>query len=292
MKRMARPNYSYRLVAEKLRDSMDPNPRLNKLRPLIVTCLDSNTWINAENVYTTAANIGLLNTLKKCDRGTKESPGRVLGGFTGEEMIRLYEDYLSNPKKPELRAIYDNIRNSAEEECPYCAGLSSDVDTLDHYLPKSSYPRFSVLPANLIPACSACNKKMLASSSAFEGEQFIHPYSDHSRFFDNQWLFAEYSLDRAEVTFFVKPPTDWSETDKARVNYHFKELNLGDRLRRRAERELAGGMKQFQKARLRSSGLTLEEAAEDVFSCWIDVEFLNHWKRVAFLALKEAVLKA
>jgi len=286
---MPRPVYSHQYVAEKIKDSMDPNPRVNSLRPLLQECIDSHIWIREENIYTTAANAGNLNSLDKCVVGTTECSAKVLGELSKSSMIGLYDQYLRNHGKPELRAIYDAIRNAAEDECPYCAGLSSDVDTLDHYLPKSVYPRFAILPPNLVPACSTCNRIMQASSSEEPGKQFLHPYSDVDKFFNEQWLFAEFSLTSKEINFFVNTPELWSDTDKQRVRYHFEKLKLADRLRKRAVREIEGGLRQFEKAKVRNPALSISEAIEDVFSCWINIDFLNQWKRVAYMALADAI---
>ncbi len=289
MKRMSRPNYSHQYVAEKLRDSMDPNPNVNKLRPKIDDCISDRKWMWVENIYTTSANAGSLSSLDKCSVGTKEHPLGVLGELTKSNMVNLYESYLRSEDNKDLRAIYDAIKNAAEDECPYCAGLSSDVDTLDHYLPKAVYPRFAVLPPNLVPACATCNRVMQASSSDDPSEQFLHPYSDADRFFNEQWLFAEYSIELKQIRFFVKAPESWSDVDKQRVEYHFQNLNLAGRLRKRAVRELAVGLRQFERHRERNPNLALSEAVKDIFSDWIEMNFTNHWKRVAYMALAEAV---
>ncbi len=289
MKRMPHPVYSHQYVAEKIRDSMDPNPRINTLRPLVQECIDNHIWIRGENLYTTAANTGNLSILSRCNVGTKDRPLNVFGQLTKSNMVNLYDAYLRNEEKPDLRVIYDSIKNAAEDECPYCAGLSTDVDTLDHYLPKSVYPRFAVLPPNLVPACATCNTLMKASSSNDPGQQFLHPYSDADNFFNEQWLFAEYSLESKEINFIVNAPEHWNNTEKQRVRYHFEQLELADRLRKRAVRELAGGLRQFDKARERNPALSINEAIEDVFTCWIDIDFVNQWKRVAYMALAEAI---
>ncbi|WP_420590259.1 HNH endonuclease [Bacterioplanoides sp.] len=258
------------------------------LRPIIEDELERRTWVLVENSYTTSANQGNLTTLHRCNVGTNQNPQGVLGSLTKSNMIALYEDYFR--KKTEPRAIYDSIQNLAEDECPYCAGLSSDVDTLDHYLPKKVYPRFSILPVNLVPSCSSCNRIMQAASSDELGEQFLHPYTDADHFFQNQWLFATYNMGAGDLEYFVDPPDSWNEDDKRRVDYHFRELELEQRLRKRAEREVAGGIRLFEKYRERNPSLTIQEAIDDAFSVWIEVEFVNHWKRVAYLALAEAVL--
>ena len=50
---------------------------------------------------------------------------------------------------------------------------TSEVDTLDHYLPKSKYPSLSINPLNLIPICNKCNKTKVRIHLAVEKK----PYS-------------------------------------------------------------------------------------------------------------------
>ncbi len=62
--------------------------------------------------------------------------------------------------------------------CPMCG--SQYPGTVDHYLPRKSFPEFSILPCNLIPACPYCNsgvkKEMYKGNTS--PERFIHPYFD------------------------------------------------------------------------------------------------------------------
>lgn len=60
--------------------------------------------------------------------------------------------------------------------CPMCG--YGQVLTLDHYLPKDAYPEFSILPLNLVPACSDCNNFKSNFIRSTEGARFIHPYFD------------------------------------------------------------------------------------------------------------------
>lgn len=55
--------------------------------------------------------------------------------------------------------------------CPFCT--IGEVHTVDHFLPKADYPRLSVLPINLIPACSYCNSQKGGAINLF-----FHPYFD------------------------------------------------------------------------------------------------------------------
>lgn len=70
------------------------------------------------------------------------------------------------------------IRRMQLKSCPMCG--SSVTGTVDHYLPKEDFPEFSVMAANLVPACSHCNsgKKGRTFRGATPNERFIHPYFD------------------------------------------------------------------------------------------------------------------
>lgn len=61
--------------------------------------------------------------------------------------------------------------------CPVCGSLSQG--SLDHYLPKDDFGEFSIMRANLVPACSHCNSD--EKGTAYKGvgsERLLHPYYD------------------------------------------------------------------------------------------------------------------
>ncbi|PTR35369.1 hypothetical protein C8J98_101634 [Luteibacter sp. OK325] len=61
--------------------------------------------------------------------------------------------------------------------CPVCGSACSA--TVDHFLPKSSWPAFAFFSPNLIPACDQCNrKKGEIYSGTSPDERTIHPYFD------------------------------------------------------------------------------------------------------------------
>ncbi|GAA3962974.1 HNH endonuclease [Actinoplanes auranticolor] len=60
--------------------------------------------------------------------------------------------------------------------CPMCG--RGEVWTLDHYLPKESYPEFSLLPINLVPACWSCNHFKAKLTESLAGARFFHTYYD------------------------------------------------------------------------------------------------------------------
>lgn len=56
--------------------------------------------------------------------------------------------------------ILKSLQNQGEgtlDRCPYC--MLSPPDTWDHYLPKNSFPEYSVYHENLLYVCSRCNRR-------------------------------------------------------------------------------------------------------------------------------------
>ncbi|MCE6958126.1 HNH endonuclease [Cereibacter sphaeroides] len=84
-------------------------------------------------------------------------------------------------------ALYDTRKGSGElrrmrrkeglKSCPICG--SPVTGDLDHYLPRAAYPEFSIMRANLIPACTHCNSGGKRTTvHGGEPRRFIHPYFD------------------------------------------------------------------------------------------------------------------
>lgn len=153
----------------------------------------------------------------------------VVGSLKHSELSSLYSSYFV-PKRFDSRVIYNRILASSVEGCPYCGGIGS-VKELDHFLPKSKYPQFSLLTSNLIPSCKICNQDLKKSKFAkvYE-EQIIHPYNDFNIFFEDKWIDVKFKQNHGnQVEFFVSPPDYWSEADKQRAKFHFEMFDLAER---------------------------------------------------------------
>ncbi|QJQ95438.1 MULTISPECIES: hypothetical protein [Halomonadaceae] len=74
--------------------------------------------------------------------------------------------------------LYKMRRNHDLIFCPSC-GESGTPTTLDHYLPKTEFPEFSVLLHNLTPMCTICQEEKGTEWVTDEGgKKFLHPYYD------------------------------------------------------------------------------------------------------------------
>ena len=160
---------------------------------------------------------GQLSTLEK-----KEI---VQSGAGKEELIFLYDKKMSR-KGEKARKYYDQLILSAPNgRCPQCG--QRQVRTLDHYLPKSQYPLLAVVPYNLIPCCSDCNKDKLAESPDSRELETIHPYYD--TFDDAVWIKVEV-IEEEPVAFhfYVCRPDTWTNEKYNRAKNHFEVFKLNE----------------------------------------------------------------
>jgi 5-methylcytosine-specific restriction endonuclease McrA len=168
---------------------------------------------------------------------SKKNDEVIVGKITKAELKGLYTYYMVESSMP-ARSIYNQIIASAPSGiCPLC-GAGYAV-TLDHYLPKSKFPMFSVLPHNLIPACRDCNTGKSAQLAATAEEQSFHPYYDHSQLRE-QWLFANVEHSTPPVIKYIPlAPATWSAINQSRIVSHFESLKLAARFSVLAANELA-----------------------------------------------------
>lgn len=215
----------------------------------------------------------------------------VVEAVKKSELVNLYEYYFRNEEK-EARKIYDQLLNSAHEQCPFCGGIGTPRN-LDHFLPKAHFPQFSVFPKNLIPSCRDCNMDGKAQAFAkTSSAQIIQPYIDHERFFNSQWIFAEYNEISPGMTgtirYFVNPPADWDQIHKERVFQHFSDFNLAKRYAVKAAQLLDTTLAQISV--LRAQGASSAAICDAILIPGIDrAPFVNHWQKGMFQALHHVV---
>ncbi|QNH22924.1 hypothetical protein HEP73_03873 [Xanthomonas sp. GW] len=161
----------------------------------------------------------------------------VRGALTRKDLKDLYEVNMVGQRQA-ARDHYDQILLSPPyKKCPYCS--LGQATTLDHYLPKSRFPQFSVSVANLVPSCRDCQSKKGRDYAVNKTTQTLHPYFDSPAFFSQSWLRAR--LLRAStmsVEFYVDPPALWPSAMKARVEAHFAAHHLAKRFAIEAACEL------------------------------------------------------
>lgn len=219
------PQAVYTTCIDSISDS-ELRIRLNLItNSLMITATDYEQKADNSQLYTLSP-----NTCRNSDI--------VLGSVTKKELKEIYNAHMVPREKP-ARLYYDSLLfNAPLGHCPYCG--YGHASTLDHYLPKTKFPQFSVLPLNLVPACKDCNTGKSSAIVTTIDDQDLHPYFDHQHFITEQWLYANVvQTSPVSICFFVNPPDHWDDISKNRVRAHFKHFNLASRYAVESSSQLA-----------------------------------------------------
>lgn len=114
-----------------------------------------------------------------------------------------------------------------QQKCPYC-GLDKPR-TIDHYLPKSEFPEFSIYPPNLIPCCGYCNNKKSDKWITNGKRTYINLYFDDIPK-DKQFLFANLDFNDRNIIptiyFTIENKDEIEEEIYELIERHYLNLNL------------------------------------------------------------------
>jgi len=203
----------------------------------------------------------------------KFSEHTTSSGFTKEELNKLY-DRLRNNEGP--RVHYDAIIE-IPEMCPYC--LLEGVNTLDHVLPKASYPVFSITPLNLVGSCSTCNNS--------KGNISYNPYFDNIR--DAKWLIASVEVETTIEPMVVRFGLDIAEeTPEARseeITVFFNTLHLSRRYSIKSVSLLRENEKIFYNLFFQGGVDALREHLFEMAHSCLNAYEDNYWKTAFYYAL-------
>lgn len=115
------------------------------------------------------------------------------------------------------------------DKCPYC-GINSP-STIDHYLPKESFPEYAVMSYNLVLCCGDCNGLKGTKWKDDTGRRlFIHYYFD--KIPSDIFFKAKVSIrnNAPVVEFSICPPDANTDPFYDIVVTHYKELNVLERI--------------------------------------------------------------
>ena len=196
-----------------------------------------------------------------------------------DSLKKLYTNQMVPKDKP-ARKYYDELMSLPPlNRCPFC-GIGT-VTTLDHYLPKSEFPIFSILPYNLVASCKDCNTGKLADYATTKNSQTLHPYYDDFTY--EQWLFARVlQTSPVSIEFYVSPPSAWSQIEKDRVKSHFDNYQLEKRFSIEAANSLADLREEFM---IFSS--TPTDIQQELYKKFVshDSRHKNSWETAMYQAL-------
>lgn len=192
--------------------------------------------------------------------------------------------YLSPSDGSVQGEVLRTMRDHDLDMCPAC-GEAGHPNTLDHYLPKGTYPHFCVTPLNLFPMCDACqSKKGTKTGSPGTPRFFIHPYFDV--FVAQQVLRLEVVPPYDKPTFQLLVCPTLAAEEAALVRSHVRELAIEERYahffrhQHRRLLRLVGGM--------RRSGQDVKENLIN-FKANASYSSENSWEHIFYSAVVEDV---
>lgn len=212
----------YRLCADNTRNALKEN--LKDKLPIIKSA--------TEEYDANAASIK-LHDLKPIESA-------ILHPVTFDNLKHLYESKLAY-KNGVARAEYDKILvGGKKKRCCFCS--YEDPTELDHFLPKSIFPEFSILPINLVPSCHRCNKIKGDFTPNSYTDAYIHPYFEN---YDTiRWLEAEVDFDTSNSPVINYRVSNSLKTDHPllamRIERQFLALGLNGRYSTEAGEEISG----------------------------------------------------
>lgn len=146
-----------------------------------------------------------------------------------DDLTKLYSYQLKQIQQLKIQ-LTSRDNNIEDPICPYCT--INDVGSMDHILPVSDFPEFSVNPRNLFPMCTGCN----STKSTVRGTAsnlFLNLYLDLLP--DIQFLFA--TIDASlKVSFTVDNRNGIDPILFSTIQSHYSRLDLCNRFSKRSIR--------------------------------------------------------
>ncbi len=164
----------------------------------------------------------------------------------------LVIEYYEKPPA-DLKKLIQTRRNShGLTDCPFC-GYPFVPDTLDHFIPKNSWPEYSIFDNNLVPQCRGCapTKSEKYYCDTINKALFIHPiYSDllsRIKFVIN----VDYNRLMTKPAFSIRLVKigDVDVESLTRIRTHLSELKVKSRILLFCDREYRGWKNKLTKKR-------------------------------------------
>jgi 5-methylcytosine-specific restriction endonuclease McrA len=196
------------------------------------------------------------------------------------DLIPLYR-YQSKTIKEIREKIRDKQVQTIKTTCQNCT--INSANTLDHILPKDTFPAFVVNPLNLFPCCSECNSIKNDSSSS----KFLNLYLDSLP--QEQYLFVEVQKDKGgDLNFNYTIRNDQNKISSdvfSIIESHYNELRLLERFKLKSVeliKELEIRITNFQSILPISDVIAcIEKSIEEGRRAY----GYNHWKYILELSL-------
>lgn len=182
--------------------------------------------------------------------------------------------------------ILDIQERTINNTCQYCT--INAVNTLDHFIPKQSFPEFSVNPLNLFPCCSECNSKKSNLWLDNNRHLFLNLYLDELP--NKKYLIADFDFqdDIPMVTFSLNNSENIDSRTYEVIESHFIRLDLLKRMRKESNEKITDIINAIKGSYKLNSDIdsvksAIRETEEDNKKAY----GYNHWKSVLILSIIE-----
>ncbi|WP_055129236.1 HNH endonuclease [Pseudomonas mediterranea] len=145
------------------------------------------------------------------------SPQLKAIGLSEDQKKCLHAAYEGGAKRYGLDWI-PKMREVLMGSCPMCG--NSAVGTVEHYLPKTPFPEFSVFSWNLVPSCNSCNQKRGSKHVNGIRHKLLHPIFD-KEIFTRLKLVTSFNVSGAVTEFELGfNELDFDPIDQSRIKAH------------------------------------------------------------------------
>lgn len=162
---------------------------------------------------------------EECYRSNTLHSINVNSGLSADDADLLKNMYYPQ-RSPIIKLRNAICQTNNDFTCPYCE--FGEVSSLDHYLPKSTFPEFSVYPKNLIPCCQVCNQNK-GKDWEYGRKTNLNPYLDDINISD--FIHAEFKLEdgKIAVLYEMKNKILVSQELFDIIQEHFSSMKLAER---------------------------------------------------------------
>jgi 5-methylcytosine-specific restriction endonuclease McrA len=189
-----------------------------------------------QRIHLLAPDVKVLYSDYETAHNTKNHISLIPNGYVNQEKADLLRLYTSgNSKLVKLKnSITTVLDNRVLNTCQYCT--IAPVGSLDHIVPKDTYPEFSVNPKNLIPACTTCNSHKNENWKENNKTIFLNLYIDILP--SEQYLFVslDLSANNIQPTFELQNVNNIDSDIFELLENHYSRLNLFKRFKKESHK--------------------------------------------------------
>ena len=143
-------------------------------------------------------------------------------GISKTHMKDLYKQFFDSDSK-----FRQNLYKLTPSRCPICdANWGYAARTLDHILPESIFPQFSILPLNLVPTCYRCNHTKSTTVGYSPNEGVINPFFNNINLPNYLKCYIYIQNNDFTTHIHLKPESDLQIDDNRyqRLKYFYEEV--------------------------------------------------------------------